>query len=1462
MNRTDDDAGAPSAAATQADFALTRDRDAWATIRGYAYQIDQTIMAWLNLSGDDILELERGEDIDTITTALQGDQATASRLLEQVKHREQPLTLLSAPAKEALANFVQHRLDNPNSRLRFRFSTTAVAGRERRSPLPARQSGILLWERIRRGELDEPEEGSILLTIREMLRGSVRPATVPEEQWARFVAFVAEAEDSDFRSLVKAVEWSTSAPDSPSLHSSICQRLETDPSLPGAADSEVSYQRLFVVVLKRLSQQGIKRLTRADLREALSALPTGIPQELLTSLAALHAALASRVGHIETKMQTMEALLTDTAAAVGALARNAGITADIDPRPAPAPSITVPQRVAHVSTRTVLVDGLLVSTRSKVLVLHGGVMTGRTQLALLLAERFGTCVAWIRLLGAKVPQAADILARSIDAILQQASDPRQTAPDWAMHCDGLADGSDVLVVDDVPAFRDGDPLGSRLLPLLQACLRVNRTVVLISSVPLVTVERLLPPEHLQVLPVPPMTSAEVADVFASHSAPPNARAKAFVTLVAGVTRGHPLLVQAAAQWLKKRLWPADLTAFDAILRGTFAAPVNRDTLAALLESIGDQPTRELLYRLALTAGDFGREELETLADVPPPIERPFERLAILDGPWIQRSGIDRHVVSPLIQSLGVRDLSATVRRQCHLKLGRLLISRRRLDDLAAIRALSHLVAGEDFDTAAILLVHGLFAVYEKAPPRGTLITSVYIDVPLPTAMPRPHRAMIRALQVVIAEREKRVTNELLADLTAILNEEPALEPWAEFSPAVFVGVGLAGSDAVNASPFIGRALKHWTVLQERFLAGAAASDTARLPDPDSLGWLPLAGITEFSGVEAWLQMVSGLTNDIRSRLWTSDFGIEACVRLADRILLMEYQLPAGDRDWNRAINHLDILEAASCALGATPLISATRAARINALCELSSGPNEAVPLAEAALADSAADPDGAFLAAKALGYGAYDTGHHDEARTWFANADKVPGSLHQLERVRVKLWLARLVGESDPVAAVQLDQDAVALARTAPRSLLSAEIEARYGRGKRGDTVLPGALGELALARWFAGNQNGAYRQWLEALDELMASRDDEDETWRSMFVLMGHVSGYFCGMATEGEPPKTTADGTPYAAPTRGMLILPKSVFATHFRADLVSTIGIHAMLIADSIGDSPSAVKWASYAVEGLESLGLWVAALAPRRRLIDEAISRGNFSEAIEHATEAAAAYLSKPDVPRTELDPFQPSEAPRQVLETTGSDWNAVDGLAVTWAVLPAFLRVANALEVDSAHGRVLAQALHEACLTAAGADPASNVWPEMAQVCQASFTEHPNGGELRREGQRLREMPAEFRTVGVLAVFGASLDRTAHPVVRAKLQLSVAQYLVDVLRNTATLLETVGEAFFRTFWRRVFDEYRAYFAAPANFEKMLDEAAHAPSHSRIQLVLKAIAQGLEIQVPADVRTWLDAPTSFE
>ena len=124
-------------------FEEIKNRDAWSTIRGFVYQVNITILRWLELNDNEILELEKGEDIDIVNRDLQKHEF--SRELEQVKFRQSNITLNQDIVLEILLNFFTHRLNNPTKKVIFRFVTNASFGIERPALFLNGKGGIEVW---------------------------------------------------------------------------------------------------------------------------------------------------------------------------------------------------------------------------------------------------------------------------------------------------------------------------------------------------------------------------------------------------------------------------------------------------------------------------------------------------------------------------------------------------------------------------------------------------------------------------------------------------------------------------------------------------------------------------------------------------------------------------------------------------------------------------------------------------------------------------------------------------------------------------------------------------------------------------------------------------------------------------------------------------------------------------------------------------------------------------------------------------------------------------------------------------------------------------------------------------------------------------------------------------------------------------------------------------------------------
>lgn len=148
-------------------FVTNPRRDASPTITGFVFQVNITILRWQELREGEHLELERGEDIDTVQN---GDGIAAeTRLLEQIKVRSgRSLTLRSEEALEALSNFCSHRAANPTWNLKFRYITTATSGVEQ--GWDRADSGIETWTALQRGRYDDTVTRDALAALRSFLR--------------------------------------------------------------------------------------------------------------------------------------------------------------------------------------------------------------------------------------------------------------------------------------------------------------------------------------------------------------------------------------------------------------------------------------------------------------------------------------------------------------------------------------------------------------------------------------------------------------------------------------------------------------------------------------------------------------------------------------------------------------------------------------------------------------------------------------------------------------------------------------------------------------------------------------------------------------------------------------------------------------------------------------------------------------------------------------------------------------------------------------------------------------------------------------------------------------------------------------------------------------------------------------------------------------------------------------------
>jgi len=243
-----------------------RNNDAWAAIRGYNYQVDLSIDAWLDLNDNEHLELEAYEDIDKISEIIKSD-GTIDEIIDkigQVKHLDKPITLKSSAFIESIVNFSEQRL---TTNAKLLFITNSKITKEQSyifSDNSGNQiNGLNLWKRIHNGELFTDETAylqSIKLIVTETPpQKFLDKNSLPVQKWNDWVINVNST--LNFKEdIIKKVLVLDEQPDVTDISSAIIAKIIAKKYVSESIQADYLYKNLRYKVWELISQKDVNKL--------------------------------------------------------------------------------------------------------------------------------------------------------------------------------------------------------------------------------------------------------------------------------------------------------------------------------------------------------------------------------------------------------------------------------------------------------------------------------------------------------------------------------------------------------------------------------------------------------------------------------------------------------------------------------------------------------------------------------------------------------------------------------------------------------------------------------------------------------------------------------------------------------------------------------------------------------------------------------------------------------------------------------------------------------------------------------------------------------------------------------------------------------------------------------------------------------------------------------------------------
>ena len=1234
------------------DFKEIINRDAWSTIRGFVYQVDYTILRWLELKEDELLELERGEDIDHLQYDLENNQI---RDLQQVKYREANITLNTDLTLELLKNFYDHKVNNPKKKIRFCFITNAVYGHERPSIFINGDKGIDRWISLYQPQT-EVLDSETVTTLKKHLQNRIREQILPDtnlsdtqlrvnERWQAFHDHLDDGEN--LNSFLIDFRWATNKEDQFSIVENLFRKIQDKFAV---ADPRPIYERLFVFVFKLLSAKGLKQLDIGSLKQ-LDLYTATDPQD-----SQLYSVLKNVLENVDERLQNLEQRTNEHTLALDKVFRELDVLKS---------DTTFSYRLQHISTSApvAIQNGSFRTEKVRIIneflrllpwVAFQGINgSGKTQLASLVSRSYQDAF-WLDL--REYHADLKLSALALEVFLATISEiPLQpNKKGWMGQVIASLPRGCLLVINDVPRLDDSVPGLNELFCFLVNTLDQNRIKLITTSnfsFPDSVIQK-CPEDCVLVFDDLDFDDQEILEYLVNQGAPEDfLRMIAFIAVRA---QRNPRLTTAMINHLKNINWGADSDQLlETVMNTEFASGVLEDAQQSIIRYISDQSSKELLYRLSLISWPFGINQVQAVSQVEAEISHPAEKMQSFLHLWIQLKEKGQHEISPIVQNIGLNNLDQQSIQNVYLAIAQSILDEKVLNQFSANRALMAFISGKDFEGAGMVLLK----MYEatQTPEQGKILFAsgllyYWISTDFPVAMSIGMKIMIRREQLRLYTLIGRDVSNLLQHTKTIFQDRKATLVELAIARMMLITTyfeHLPVSDYVDYLAFVLENLENLEEIRPLFSEAGMLSN---------LIWLPAMRLTSLEQLEAWIEMAD-LAASRGVDVFESGIKIMVIGILCSAIVKREHP-GVEDEEGLAMLNKLQefLSNAEREDLAVYPARS---------LVELQSkwynDPKGAIERAKHYLNEYTAE-QARFILSAQLGRLYRDLSDREEEVSWFRMALSYDPE-DSFEQIDILESGAVAVSGLDTQESVKYCRKAVDLAQGIPT----------YGKT---DYIL--LLDELSVAHWLNGDAEQTFITLEDIVSRLFEIKKDHFGTvWIRLFSLTAHFGAYCSSMISDGVPPKT--GGKDFFEPYQGMFNNTFNDFTSRYDDNHDSFIFVQLAYFAAALGKMETAYKWSLKAFDAARSSG---------SQEVFKTVSSvsAHFAILSFKPTEAFEAYLYNGAVishlkgsPQERRGLLKNLDSANFFTQKPSSQWADAEDTATTLAVLPLFMMLLSAIK---------------------------------------------------------------------------------------------------------------------------------------------------------------------------------------
>ncbi len=564
-------------------------RQASSQIKGFVYQVWQSVNAWLQLDGNGAIFLEVAEDFDKI----EQNKATAT----QVKHlTSKNVTLKSPEIVEALTNYWELKDKNKDRYISFHFLTQSERAKERGEvKLSNGAKGLDYWDRCKKGADIEPLTKLLMeLDLSKDLKKFVESATSEEIR----------------QQLIMPISWLTGAKNIPALISKVNNDVIEFGAKQNHKPSELKHvssalcMHVWDTICK--DEEDERVLTRVDLL-------TVFDEAVKVPISRLE------IETINRELKRIGSLLSDS---VGKSLVDADADVGVD-------TLVKKPHVVDKSLfifRREKVSELRIHLQKYGLLQMVGVSgVGKSLLSLQTVEN--DVDEWERI---------SFRGLSVGSIRQSLE---------GLYKRYYRRGRNVIL-DDIN-FDNGSSVYHEALERLIYLFLGNSKRIIITSqkkLPAKIINNLGISEKI-VVKITGFNSDEIKELLLLNSCP-QGDVDFWLKIIEATTRSHPQLIHARVKRLKEDGWVKSKSIFDT----KELEILKKEKQAELATEIPSESARDFLFRASIFLGSFKKENALSIAQFKPEIKTPGLVFDQLVGPYIEQIGKDSYLLCPLFDN--------------------------------------------------------------------------------------------------------------------------------------------------------------------------------------------------------------------------------------------------------------------------------------------------------------------------------------------------------------------------------------------------------------------------------------------------------------------------------------------------------------------------------------------------------------------------------------------------------------------------------------------------------------------------------------------------------------------------------------------------------------------------------------------------------------------------------------------